>query len=107
MRGMRHTADIYEPSGEPNDLGNQTDGPGRLIDSKVPCSLETLTSREMEIARLLHATATHRVMMYANPKIPLKHCHWLMIDGRKMNIAEVKLDDRSRTYDLTVGEVVA
>jgi hypothetical protein len=105
MKRMDKIADIYEPIVTKDSLGQGTTS-GSLYAAEVPCSLEVLTSRELEIARLLHATATHTVRMYADPNRPIKHTHWLTIAGRKLNIAEVKLDDRGFTVELTCGEEV-
>lgn len=106
MKGMRHVCDVYAPLNALNSLGQKSDG-GSLYLEKIPCSKVRLNSREIETARLLYATASHRVGMYADPKKPIDHTHWLMIDGKRLNVAEVVPDDRGLTLQLICGEVVA
>lgn len=107
MRNMKHQVDVMEPATAPDEF-NQPAGQDTVYIPKVPCSIEPLSTRELETARQIGGTATHKVMMYGNPAKPIKHTMYLNFQGRKMNISEAKdVDMNGLVWELIVGEVSA
>ncbi len=104
---MRHVADIYEPFNDTDSRGSVDPFAGKPYLSKIPCSIVQLSSRELDAARQLYATATHEVKMYADPENPIGHTFWLKWGERRLEIGSAVLDERGLTYTLTCGEVVA
>lgn len=85
MKNMSHQCDIYRP-GSAKDSRGQEHGK-RLVRKGVPCSIATLSGRELEQARATWAEAAYRVEMYGDPKHPIDETCWLEMNGRRMNIA--------------------
>ena len=106
MKNMRHSADIYEPLTALDDRGQeQADIPYR---PGVLCSIEPLNSRELEAARQIYATATHKVLLYGDPNKPLTHKHYLLHRGRKLKIGSIRdLNQNGERYELLCEEKVA
>lgn len=82
---LRHQCDIYAP-GTSSDNRGQHHGK-TLIRKGVPCSVETLSGRELEQARATWTEATYKVEMYGDPRRPIDETCWLEMNGRRMNIA--------------------
>jgi head-tail adaptor len=105
MKNMRHACDIFRPLESSDDRG-QEHGDTRLYQG-VPCSIEPLNSRELEAARQIYATATHKVELYGDPKIPLSHRDYLKVNGRTLFIGDmVDVKQNGEQYTLTCGEEV-
>lgn len=104
---LRHVVDIYEPIIESDTRGQIDPSVGTPYIASVPCSVEQLSSRELDAARQVYATATHEVKMYADPKRPIQHNYWLKWGNRRLEVGAAVLDTRGLEYTLTCGEVVA
>lgn len=70
MKNMRHVVNVMRPAKKTADYG-ETQGKPELVMENWPCSIETLSGREVETARQTVATATYRVKGYGNPKKPI------------------------------------
>jgi hypothetical protein len=104
---LRHIADIYAPISDTDTRGQIDPFSGTPYMANVPCSIEQLSSRELDAARQVYATATHEVKLYADPKRPIAHTYWLKWGNRRLEIGAAVLDTRGLEYTLTCGEVVA
>lgn len=104
MRNLRHICDVMAPGSSKDDRG-QTHGK-RTLARNVPCSIETLSGRELEQARATWTEAVYRVRMYGNPQKPIDETCWLEINGRRMNIIH-KSDPHFNEIELelTCGEL--
>lgn len=104
---LRHICDIYRPSEAQDDRGQEHGDV--LLHKGVPCSVEPLNSRELEAARQVYSVATHTIRLYGDPKTPITHRHYLIVNGsRRFDIGEVvDLEQNGEQYKLTCGEVVA
>ena len=89
------------------DLGERgrRQGPDTVVLANVPCSIETLSGRELEVARQLYATATARVELHGDPAAPLTPQHYLLFGTKKLHIGHVDDVDRLGVeYVLLCGE---
>lgn len=84
---MIHRCDIYSPGTEPDTRGQE--GGETLLMAGVPCSIEPLNSRELEAARQIYGSATHRVRMYGDPKKAVTLRDYLKVGRRKLKIGSV------------------
>ena len=102
----RHRVDIMAP---PTTL----DGRGQIdanedpvtVAQGIPCSIEPLQGRELELARQVMANAQHKVTVWASNKWKLTTQNWLVFNGRRLNIGHIS--DTSaigHEYVLTCGE---
>ena len=66
MKNMRHRVNVMRPT-EAQGTRGQAQGNPELILKDWPCSIETLSGREIEQARTVFAEATHRVEGYGDP----------------------------------------
>jgi head-tail adaptor len=106
MKNMRHTADIFRPMETQDDRG-QEHGDTRLY-AGVPCSIEPLNSRELEAARQIYATATHKVELYGDPKTPLAHKDYLKLGSRRLKVGSIRdLKQNGEQLELLCEERVA
>jgi SPP1 family predicted phage head-tail adaptor len=106
MKNMRHACDIYRPLESQDDRG-QEHGDTRLYQG-VPCSIEPLNSRELEAARQIYATATHKVELYGDPSIPLAHKDFIKVQSRKLKIGSIRdLKQNGEQLELLCEERVA
>jgi head-tail adaptor len=104
---LNRIVDIMEPATAMDDF-NQPAGQDSVYLPKIPCSIEPLSTRELETARQLGGTATHKVTMYGKPGKPIKHTQYLNFMGRKLNISEAKdVHMNGTVWELIVGEVMA
>jgi hypothetical protein len=80
-KNMRHVVKVMRPAKATNTIGN-TQGQPDTICNAWPCSIETLSGREAELARQTFAAATLKVEGYGNPKKPIRESDYLeFIDG--------------------------
>ena len=76
MKNMRHIVDVMRPT-EALDGYGQTQGNPQIVMRQWPCSIETLSGREVEQARTVFAEATHKVEGYGDPARPFKERDYL------------------------------
>lgn len=88
----RHVVTIKRPasSGTPN-LGprGQVIGNDKTIAENVPCSIENLSGRELELARQVVSDATKRVRLFDDPDWGLNSKDYLIFGSRRLNIGYV------------------
>jgi len=102
---LRHRVDIQLPSTTQGTRGQRT-GSSTTKAESIPCSIETLTGRELELARQVVSNATVRVTM-RYPGITLTTKHFLMFGDRQLNIGHINdVDQIGREFILTCGEAV-
>jgi hypothetical protein len=63
---MRHLVNVMRPTGAEGDLGERRGQP-ICVRREVPCSIETLTGREIDQARTILSDAIYKVEFYADP----------------------------------------
>lgn len=106
---MRHVVKVMRPTKTTNDIGN-TQGNPTIIFEKWPCSIETMSGRELELARQTFAAASLKVEGYGNPKNPIRETDYLeFIDGvtgtkekpRKLHVGVVN-DKRQNGIELSL-----
>lgn len=113
MKRMVHQVDVMEPPSNKDDRG-QEQGQDAVYMAKVPCSIEPLTTRELETARQTYAAATYMVKMYGKPSLPITHRHWLRQKSvskpgeyRRLEIGSaLDVKQNGTEWELTCGEVV-
>jgi hypothetical protein len=97
VRNLRHRVDVMRPPQQQNQLGDGT-GQEDCIIPNWPCSVVTLTGRELERAQQIVATAELAVEGYGDPKKPILEKDYLkFVDGvkgtkdkpRKLNVMAV------------------
>lgn len=81
----RHFGTIKRPSTTKGVKGQRT-GNDTIVLRDVPCSIETLSGRELEIARQTVADATHRVRIWADPDNPIATTDYLVFGSRTLRI---------------------
>lgn len=106
MKNMRHVVNVMRPT-ESLEGHGAIEGKPTIYIPKVPCSIETLSGQELERARQLVSTATHKVEMYGDPKKPLKRTDFLDFEGRTLEIGQI-LDKNQNGVELELicGEEV-
>lgn len=105
---MRHAADIYRaPTGAYASRGELI-GTGQLVASGVPCSIETLSGREAEIARSTYSLATHQIELFGDPAwLPLETCK-LVVGQEVYHVGHVNdLEKRGVEFVLLCGQEIA
>lgn len=75
MRGLaagalRHYVNVMKPTAAIGSRG-ELEGQDTTVRQGVPCSIETLSGREAEVARSTYPDATYRVRLYADPQKPV------------------------------------
>ncbi len=74
----------------------------------VPCSIETLSGREAEIARQQYAQADYLVTCSGDPARPIREHMFLQLDTRRLEIGVVKdIDQNGVNLELLCGEVLS
>jgi len=84
----RHIVNILRPTAALGPDG-QPQGQDTVYWRDVPCSIETLNGRELEVARQLLATATVKVAMYGDPEKPLNPKDYIEFNGRRFEIGQI------------------
>lgn len=82
---MRHMVTVMRPTQAQGTRG-EPQGKDAVIVKDVPCSIETLSGREGELARQIFAAATYRVQMYGDPSKPIENTDYLQFGSRRLNI---------------------
>lgn len=102
----RHAVDIKSKTTTLGPRG-QLQGSDTTVASSVPCSIEPLQGRELELARQIVADASFRVTMYGDPDWSLTTKHWLEFGSRRLNIGYIRTPDEiDLEYELLCGEAV-
>ena len=91
MKNMRHVVNVMRSTKTEGSLG-QTQGKPDTIIKDWPCSIETLSGRELELARSTFAAATLKVEGYGNPSKPIKETDYLEFGERILHVGFV--DDK-------------
>lgn len=89
---MRHVVNVMRPTEATGTVG-ELQGQDATVIALVPCSIESLSGREAEIARSVYADVTLKVEMYADPRKPVTANDYLTggtIGTRKLYIGFVK-----------------
>ena len=102
---LRHRVAIKLPSDTKGTRGQRTGDPTTVVLS-VPCSVETLAGRELELARQVVSNATLKVKM-RYPGFAITTRHFLLFGTRTLNIGHINdVDQIGREFILTCGEEV-
>ena len=91
MKGYRHTVNVMRPSLATTDRGQQRGQP-TCVRRNVPCSIETLSGNQSEIARQLYTDATYSVKFYADQSKPVDEKCYLTggtLGSRQLQIGHV------------------
>jgi head-tail adaptor len=85
----RHYCTLYKRSEQKDRRGQ----PDRTYDevylADVPCSIETLAGRELDLARTRYAQANYKITLWADPDHPLSVTHQLRLGGRTFEIGAI------------------
>lgn len=102
---LRHTVDIYrDPTGAFGTRGELI-GSDALVARAVPCSITTLSGREVEQARSSFPYAAHQVEMYGDPAWHLDESCKLVFGERVLHVGHVNdVDQKGMEFILLVGE---
>lgn len=102
---LRHLCNVERPLTGLSDRGEQEGY--AVVRPSVPCSLEPLNGREIEVAHQLVATATHRVRMWGNPAKPVQHNDRLRVGDREFEIGYISDGQQNGVQiELLVAEVI-
>lgn len=63
---LRHYVNVMQPTDAEGTRGER-EGQDKTVRQGVPCSIETLSGRELELARSTYPDATYKVVMRADP----------------------------------------
>ncbi len=88
MKSMRHVVNVMRPTDAEGTRGQSQGTPEQIL-KQWPCSIETMSGREIEQARTVFAEATHKVEGYGNPGNRFKERDYLTggsIGERKLAI---------------------
>lgn len=100
MKGLRHQCDVMEPPKAQGSRGQEI-GNSTTYLKGVPCSIETISGRELEQARATWSESTYRVQMYGDPRKPITSGHWLKFGERRMSIGHID-DKHQNGIELTL-----
>lgn len=109
----RHSVTIKRPATTLDSRGQvDTSATPTTVAEDVPASIEHLQGREVEIARQIVPTATHRVKFFGDPAWSLTPGDYLVPDSdstRKLNIGDIAKpeDIDAMEYILLCGEELA
>ena len=107
MRNMRHVVNVMRPTLAVGSRG-EAEGQDQQVLKEVPCSIETLSGREAELARSVYPDATYKVEMYADPRNPVTAVMYLTggtLGTRRLNVGFVNDRDlKGVQYELLCGE---
>jgi len=106
--GMRHAVKVMRPA-DPQGEASQSESPTTLFNS-LPCSIDTLTGRELERLQQMYATATSKVKFWGDPTKQVKATDWLIDEfGKRLNIVSINdpLRNQQGIVELICGEEVA
>jgi hypothetical protein len=99
---LKHYVNVMRPTEAYGSVG-ELQGQDQTILQGVPCSIETLSGREAEIARSVYADVTYKVEMYADPRKPVTAEMYLTggtLGKRKLHIGFVNDSNNMGTGSL-------
>lgn len=88
----RHAVTIKRPSTTIGDRGQIT-GDASTVAEDVPCSIEPLSGRELELAKQIVANATQRVTFYVGDEWKLTTKDFIVFGTRELNIGHISYAD--------------
>ena len=101
---LRHRVDIKLPSTSRGTRGEKS-GSDTTAASSIPCSIETLSGREVEIARQLYPSATLAVELRYGELTSLTTEHYFVFGSRQLNIGHLdNVDQRNILWRALCGE---
>lgn len=109
----RHAVDIMRPpaiADNAYDARGQLSGNPKVVAKDVPCSIEKLSGRELELARQNMAQATMRIRVFGDPAWNLTTGDYLLrtSDSSRIDIGYIKdPDETDLEYTLTCAEEAA
>lgn len=89
MKSMRHVVNVMRPTKTKASLG-QSQGNPEIVLKNVPCSIENLNGRELELARTSFASANVKVGLYGNPANPIFSTDYCEVVGQKNRKGEAR-----------------
>lgn len=104
----RQLVTIKRPATSLDSRGQETGGDTTVAED-VFCSIEELSGRELELARQVHGSATHRVRCYLDPGWSVTSGDYLVEAGsdRRLHIGFIQNPEfTGRESVLTCGEEV-
>jgi hypothetical protein len=104
VRNLRHYVNVMRPTKAADEYG-QTQGQPETLLANVPCSVETLSGRELELARATFGMVSYKVTMYGDPSKPIRRTDYLTMGDRRLEIADVKdTYQNGVVFELICGE---
>ena len=88
----RHAVNIKRPSLTVGDRGQITGNPTTVAED-VPCPIEPLSGRELELAKQIVSNATQRVTFYVGDDWNLTTKDYLVFGTRQLNIGHISYAD--------------
>ena len=85
---LRLSVDIALPVEALTDRGQTLRTP-LIVSRGEPCSIRSLSGRELELARQLYGMTTHQVTLRFNSRVAITPKHYLVFRGRKLNIGYI------------------
>lgn len=85
---MRHLVNVMRPPPQYGQKGDAT-GQDETVIPKWPCSIETLSGRELERAQQMVATAELVVEGWGHPTKPIKEKDYLQFGARRLNVMAI------------------
>lgn len=95
---MRHVVNVMRPPPQQGDSPQKTP---EVFRNGVPCSIDPMSGREIERMNQMGAIASHKVVMYGDPKKQIKRVDWLIDEtGKRLNIV-----DKADPSRCDIGEI--
>lgn len=105
MRNLRHIVTVKRPRQGNLGTRGQKQGEDETIYAEWPCSIETLSGSEAELARQNFPTASLSVAGYTDPAKPIKATDYLLLGTRRINVGFVNdVDQMGLKAELICGE---
>lgn len=95
---MRHVVNVMRPVPHEGQKGDGTGKPEEIY-HEWPCSIVTLSGRELERAQQMNAVAELEVKGYGDPRKPIKEKDHLTFGSRQLNVVAV-IDKNQNGIDL-------
>jgi hypothetical protein len=100
----RHIVTVKRPKANFGSVGDQQ-GEDETIYANWPCSIETLSGNEAELARQNFPSASSVVKGYTDPKKLIQATDYLLLGSRRINVGFVNnIMQRGLEAELLCGE---